>query len=99
MASKMAGSTRKKAADDLGNLIKELGDIPSGLDVMLGATANPLVAPPLTSESPSNGTKPKPQRKTKYPCGKCDAEVTGNSGCYNSCELWFHSGCVDASMA
>ena len=91
----MASGTRKKAAtDELGSLIRELGDMPSGLDGLLGAAAPQLASPALTAESPV-ATKPKPPKKVRFPCGKCDAEVTGVSICCNSCELWYHYGCIE----
>jgi hypothetical protein len=90
----MASNTRKKAADELGSQIKDLGDFPTGLDAMLSGAASPMVTQP-SNDSPLAGAKPKPLKKTKYPCGKCDAEVTGNSVCCNSCELWFHAGCIE----
>ena len=60
---------------------------------MLGAAA---AAPSQTSDSPATtGKNPKAPKKVKYPCGKCDLEVTGNSVCCNACETWFHYGCVE----
>ena len=93
----MASGTRKKAAtDELGSIIRELGDIPSGLDGLLGAATPQLAAPEQTNESPSAAkANPKPPKRVRHPCGKCDAEVTGNSICCNSCELWYHFGCVE----
>ena len=36
----------------------------------------------------------KAAKKVKYPCGKCDGEVTCGVSC-NSCDVWFHDKCVD----
>ena len=57
---------------------------------LLGATA--------ALESATNASTPKntakPAKKVKYPCGKCNAEVSCGVAC-NSCELWFHNKCVE----
>ena len=91
----MASGLRKKAAsDELSSIIRDLGEIPTGVDGVPGAAAPLLAAPAQTTESPS-GAKPKPPKKVCFPCGKCDTEVTGNSICCNSCELWYHFGCVE----
>ena len=56
----------------------------------LGATAAP--------KSGTSGTTPKAMakstKKVKYPCGKCDLEVSCGVAC-NSCEIWFHDKCVE----
>ena len=85
----MANTRGKKVADDF---LRDI-DFPSGLDDMLGAAA---AAPSQTSDSTATtGKNPKAPKKVKYPCGKCDLEVTGNSVCCNACEAWFHYGCVE----
>ena len=87
-------NTRKKAADELSNITRELGDILTGPVDPLGAPATEQSASLPSTDSPSTtkGAKPK---KTKYPCGKCDAEVTGNSVCCNSCDTWYHYNCIE----
>ena len=85
-------STRKKAADELGSITRELGDILTG-DDKLGAVGPPDPTAPST-DSPTTA-KTKTTKKVKFPCGKCDSEATGNAVCCNSCELWFHFACVD----
>ena len=36
----------------------------------------------------------KGNKKPKFPCGKCDLEVSCGVAC-NSCEIWFHDKCVE----
>ena len=93
----MASGTRKKAADELGTLTRELGDILAISDDLLGAAAPAQAVLPPTIDSPSTAKhpNPKPPKKGKYPCGKCDADVTGNSVSCNSCDSWFHYGCIE----
>ena len=79
-------NTRKKTADEIGTA--------EDPDELLGAVAPIVAAPAQATDSPAT-KNPKPTKKVKYPCGKCDLEATGNSVCCNSCELWFHFGCVD----
>ena len=88
-------TTRKKAADELSSIIRDFGDMTDIGDTQGAAAAAPAQATPTPTSTESPSTRPKPPKKAKHPCGKCDAEVTGNSVCCNSCELWFHSGCVD----
>ena len=59
------------------------------------AAATPVAA---TSAAPAGGTPTlkagRGNKKPKYPCGKCDTEVTCGIAC-NSCELWYHDKCVE----
>ena len=85
-------------ADDLSTITRELSDILTGPDGLLGAAAAaaPALAQPAAppaSDSPLTSKNAK--KKTKYPCGKCDLEVSGNSVCCNSCDTWFHYGCIE----
>ena len=77
--------TRKKATDDTDS------------DELLGACGPTLAAPAQNSasDSPSAAKISKAQKKVRFPCGKCDAEATGNVVCCNSCEFWFHYACID----
>ena len=36
----------------------------------------------------------KAAKKVKFPCGKCDDEVTCGVAC-NACEIWFHDKCIE----
>ena len=74
-------STRKKTNDDLAS------------DDQLGAAAA-VTASSQGTDSPTL-KNPKAPKKTRYPCGKCDNEATGHVVCCNSCELWYHFGCID----
>ena len=64
-------------------------------DDLLGAVGPELAAPAQTSDSPSVGRNNKAPKKVRFPCGKCDAEATGNVICCNSCEFWYHYACID----
>ena len=75
----MSGA-RKKATDEADS------------DEILGAAA-PDPAASASTESPV--IKSQRAKKVRFPCGKCDAEATGNVVCCNSCELWFHYTCID----
>ena len=58
--------------------------------LVVGATpASSGVAPASAAPAGSQSRKAK-----KYPCGKCDEEVTSKSLCCQMCEFWFHSDCV-----
>ena len=90
-------TTRKKAADELSTITRDLGVMLTGPGDLLGAAAAAAAAPahvisPPESDSPSARNL---KKKTKFPCGKCDAEVTGHSVCCNSCETWFHYNCIE----
>ena len=89
----MTSTRGRKAADD--GIQRDLGDSPSGPDDLLGAAASPATAPAQDADSPAPGRNPKAAKKVKFPCGKCDTEVSGNSVCCNSCETWFHYSCVE----
>ena len=87
-------TTRKKAADELSCITREIGDVLLG-DDKLGAAAPSLAPHAPATESPSALRGSKPVKKVKFSCGKCDAETTGNAVCCNSCVSWFHFACVD----
>ena len=89
-------NTRKKAADELSSITRDLGGMLTDGEELLGATAPAAagVAAASTTESPLAKNQKAP-KKVKHPCGKCDAETTGNAVCCNSCELWFHYACVE----
>ena len=59
--------------------------------------ADPTVAPGASATAGAGTpTAPKPGKavkKPKFPCGKCDLEVTCGVVC-NSCDVWFHDKCV-----
>ena len=43
--------------------------------------------------TPTAAAKAGKAGKVKFPCGKCDGEVTCGVAC-NSCEIWFHDKCI-----
>ena len=91
----MSGTRNKTAMDELTAITSELqSDQPTHLDGSLGAAAALLAAPAQAADSQS-AVKNKPPKKTKFPCGKCEAEASGNAVCCNSCKLWYHFDCVD----
>lgn len=51
-------------------------------------------AAPSGAGTPTAVAKAKATKKPKYPCGKCDLEVSCGVAC-NSCDVWFHDKCVD----
>ena len=87
-------STRKKAADEISSITREIGAMLTG-EEKLGAVGPSLGLPAPANESPSATKGTKAAKKVKFPCGKCDTEATGNAVCCNSCELWFHFACVE----
>ena len=71
-----------------------VGAFPTAPSAAAGSTTaagSPTAAGPTAAGTP--GAKPK-AKKVKYPCGKCDGEVTCGVAC-NSCDIWFHDKCVD----
>jgi hypothetical protein len=48
-------------------------------------------------EISNESTTAKKKKAKKHPCGKCDEECKANEKAVicNSCEIWFHSGCVE----
>ena len=97
-------SVSKRQADDLTENDSTQGDdSTSAADAMpaaagttpaaVGAMQAAAGATPEAANTPpaSRATKGK---KIKYPCGKCDGEVTSGVSC-NSCDIWFHDKCVD----
>ena len=92
----MASGTRKKASDELVAITRDLGDLLTAPEDVLGTAASTQVdSSAVDSPSATKNPNPKPVKKVKHPCGKCDAEVTGNSVSCNSCDSWFHYRCIE----
>ena len=89
MSTTRTGS-KKLTEDSLNvNLSQQLDDAAAAAT----AAADAAAAGGGGSDTPTAKTG-KAAKKPKFPCGKCDTEVTCGISC-NSCEVWFHDKCID----
>ena len=86
----------RKLAEDSAENDASQQSVGSDAIIAAGATAGPIAAAdvPPTAGTPTASAKAKAARKVKFPCGKCDAEVSCGVAC-NSCDVWFHDKCID----
>ena len=85
----MSMTRNKKLAEDMAeDLASQQTD-----DSAAVATAT-AAAPSSAAGTPTAAAKAKAAKKPKYPCGKCDTEVSCGVAC-NSCDIWFHDKCIE----
>ena len=77
-------SAAKKSTEDP-------ADVDSSQAELAGALATPK---PVVDAGTPTAKSGKASKKAKYPCGKCDTEVTCGVLC-NSCDIWYHDKCVE----
>jgi hypothetical protein len=77
-----------KKSDETLDVDSSQNDDPTAVS---GAMAPPKSAAAAGTPTAKSG---KAVKKTKFPCGKCDAEVNCGVLC-NACDIWYHDKCVE----
>ena len=92
----MSVTRNKKLGEELadGETSQQADNSAAAATAAAAAAAAATAAVPSGSGTPTAPPKAKGPKKPKFPCGKCDLEVSCGVAC-NSCDVWFHDKCVD----
>ena len=85
----MTRGAAKKQADESA----EIEQSQTAVEIQLTAESSQDKSATAAS-TPTASKGAKAGKKVKFPCGKCDGEVTCGVAC-NSCDVWFHDKCVE----